>query len=154
MEIHLRRRIMKVTSKEQFDAIQYTSIEVIRDFLDGLCPGTEMVEGDGFLFIGSFARGNEIRPGQWLVDDGYDLQVLSDEEFHERYISADNDAVKYGVNSLVFELDEKVDELHNKIEEMSFKEKNFIAQALTHMTSDDIHARVEQKDRPGKKDKL
>ena len=138
---------MKVLSKEQFDAIQYTSIEVIRDFLDGLCPGTEMVEGDGFLFIGSFARGNEIRPGQWLVDDG-NLKVLSDEEFHERYISADafNDAVKYanGVNSLVFELDEKVDELHNKIEEMSFtkEEKDFILKALTHMNSDDIHARV------------
>ena len=136
---------MKVLSKEQFDAIQYTSIEAIRDFLDGLCPGTEMVEGDGFLFIGSFARGNEIRPGQWLVDDGYDLQVLSDEVFKERYISADafNDAVKYanGVNSLVFELDEKVDELRNKIEGMSFKEKEFIA--LAHMTShsDDIHAR-------------
>jgi len=36
---------------------------------------------------------------------------------------------------------EKVDELHNKM--FTQEEKDFIAQALTHMTSDDIHARVE-----------
>lgn len=136
---------MKVTSKEQFDAIQYTSIEVIRDFADSCNIPTVASK---VMMVG----GKLISPDEWLVVEYDDCQtichVLSDEKFHEQYISADafNDAVKYanGVNSLVFELEEQVDELNNKM--FTQEEKDFILKALTHMTStsDDIHTRVEQ----------
>lgn len=137
---------MKVTSKEQFDAIQYTSIEAIRDFLNEACPGTRIIERVGHIWIGTAY--NELKKGDWLlIKNG--IKILTDERFKERYISAEafNDAVKYanGVNSLVFELDEKVDELHNKIEEMSFKEKDFIAQAdLRSSERSENSARIKQ----------
>ena len=151
---------MVAIRKQTFECIQHKNTEeTVKAYSDFIRRPVEVVEFLAFIVLKSnYYYDVIIYNNDWLImswsfqSDG--VEVLTDEQFHERYISADNDAVKYGVNSLVFELDEKVDELHNKIEEMSFKEKNFIAQALTHMTSDDIHARVEQKDRPGKKDKL
>jgi len=103
---------MKVTSKAQFNAIQYTSIEVIRGFLEPL--GVEVVTGEYTVF-GSSKFGGVIRAGQWLVYDG-SIKVLSDKEFKERYA-----------------------------EPLTKEEKDFIAQALTHVTSssDDIRTRVE-----------
>jgi len=107
---------MKVTSKEQFDAIQYTSIEVIRDFTDKRGIATT-VFGDNML-IGTKETGCGMFPGEWLVV-GYDC---GDPVFRTMTDIKDRYQIPF-----------------------TQEEKDFILKALTHVTSnsDDTHARVE-----------
>ena len=113
---------MKVLSKEQFDAIQYTSIEVIRDFADSRNIPTVASK---VMMVG----GRLISPGEWLVVEYDDWQtichVLSDEEFHEQYISADalDLAAKHAVvlQSSLDKATEHIDDLNSDIEAINEK---------------------------------
>jgi len=126
---------MKAIRKQTFECIQHKNTEeTVKAYSDFIRRPVEVVEFLAFIVLKSnYYYDVIIYNDDWLImswsfqTDG--VEVLTDDQFHERYISADafNDAVKYGVNSLVFELDEKVDELHNKM--FTQEEKDFIAQA-------------------------